>query len=481
MIPIPDMNFSGIMPAIVMAVAGLAAMVAGLIAPVYSRRLAYGISLLGIGIAFATNVPVRTMNETAFAGMVALDAYSWFFNILILIATGLTILISARYLDDEKLGLFEYYVLLLFAASGLMFMASGNHLLLIFVGLETLSIAIYVLAGVRHGDLKSREASLKYLIMGAFASGVFLYGAALLYGAAGSLSLQKLAEYFSSGSIGLLGIAGMGLLLVGFAFKVAAAPFHMWAPDVYEGAPTPITAFMAVGVKAAAFAAFIRVFMEGMAPVAGSWSNILWVIAVLTMIVGNLIAIAQENIKRMLAYSSIAHAGYILMGLIVGEQSGLSGTLYYLMAYTFTTMGAFGVVAVVGRRGEANVMLDDYRGLSRTHPALAAAMAICMFSLAGIPPTAGFVGKFAIFAAAVSQGYIWLVIIGVLTSALSVYFYFRVVMKMYMEAPAQEPPTLQFGAGVIVAIVVAVMGIIYLGVFPGTYLDMAAASVKPLF
>jgi NADH-quinone oxidoreductase subunit N len=183
----------------------------------------------------------------------------------------------------------------------------------------------------------------------------------------------------------------------------------------------------------------------------------------------------------MLAYSSIAHAGYILMGLIVGEQSGLSGTLYYLMAYTFTTMGAFGVVAVVGRRGEANVMLDDYRGLSRTHPALAAAMAICMFSLAGIPPTAGFVGKFAIFAAAVSQGYIWLVIIGVLTSALSVYFYFRVVMKMYMEAPAQEPPTLQFGAGVIVAIVVAVMGIIYLGVFPGTYLDMAAASVKPLF
>jgi NADH-quinone oxidoreductase subunit N len=199
------------------------------------------------------------------------------------------------------------------------------------------------------------------------------------------------------------------------------------------------------------------------------------------MIMGNLVAIAQENIKRMLAYSSIAHAGYLLMGLIVGHQAGLSGMLYYLMAYTFTTMGAFGVVAIVGRSGEANVMLDDYRGLSRTHPALALAMAICMFSLAGIPPTAGFVGKFAIFTAAVSQGYIWLVIVGVLTSAASVYFYFRVVMKMYMEAPETQAPKLRLGAGAILAITAAVIGVIYLGVFPGTYLDLAVASVQPLF
>jgi NADH-quinone oxidoreductase subunit N len=278
-----------------------------------------------------------------------------------------------------------------------------------------------------------------------------------------------------------MAVVGMGLLLAGFSFKVAAVPFHMWTPDVYEGAPTPITGFMSVGVKAAAFAAFIRVFFESFPELQVNWSQILWIVAVLTMVLGNLAALVQDNIKRMLAYSSIAHAGYILIGMIAGKEAGTSGVLYYLLAYTFTNLGAFGVVALVGSKGEANVMLDDYRGLAKRNPMIALVMSIFLFSLAGIPPTAGFVGKFTIFSAAISSGYIWLVVIGVLTSAASVFYYFRVVMKMYMEVPETVPQPLQFGAGMIMALFIAVVGVLYIGIFPTTYLHLATESVKPLF
>ncbi|MDD3473930.1 MAG: NADH-quinone oxidoreductase subunit N, partial [Syntrophaceae bacterium] len=284
-----------------------------------------------------------------------------------------------------------------------------------------------------------------------------------------------------SGSFSLMGVVGMGLLLVGFAFKVAAVPFHMWTPDVYEGAPSPITGFMSVGVKAAAFAAFVRVFFESLNALQVNWTNILWILAVLTMVLGNLAALIQDNIKRMLAYSSIAHAGYILIGMIAGSPDGVSGILYYLLAYTFTNLGAFGIVTLVGRKGEANVYLDDYRGLSRTHPALAVAMAIFLFSLAGIPPTAGFVGKFTIFSAAIKAGYIWLVIIGVLTSAASVFYYFRVVMKMYMESPDREPERLRFSPSMSLALVISVVIVLYIGIFPTTYLNLASESVRTLF
>lgn len=342
-----------------------------------------------------------------------MDAYTWFFNLLILIAAGLTILLSVRYLTDDGLDLDEYFVLLLFASAGMMFMVSANHLLTIFVGLETLSISIYVLVGILPSNAKSKEAALKYILLGAFSSAVFLYGAALLYGSAGSLGLPELAKYFKAGNISRMAYVGMGMVLVGFSFKVAAVPFHMWTPDVYEGAPSPLTGFMSVGVKAAAFAAFVRVFFQSMLPVQVNWIEILWLLAALTMILGNLAAIVQDNIKRMLAYSSIAHAGYILIGMVAGKEAGPAAILYYLLAYTFTNLGAFGVVALVGRKGEANVMIDDYRGLARSNPFLALAMSIFMFSLAGIPPTAGFVGKFTIFSAAINAGYIWLVVIGV--------------------------------------------------------------------
>ncbi len=481
MMSIPEVNLGGILPAVVLCIAGLVVMTVGL----YLRKGLIAtsaiISLVGVLIALMANAPLRMLNKQAFSGLISLDAYTWFFNLLILIATGLTVLTSVRYFTDDGLNLYEYFVLLLFSAAGMMFMVSGNHILTIFVGLETLSISIYILSGILPVNLKSKEAALKYIVLGAFSSAIFLYGAALLYGAAGSLSLPALAKYFQAGQISRMAVAGMGLLLVGFAFKVAAVPFHMWTPDVYEGAPTPFTGFMSVGVKAAAFAAFVRVFFEALTALQVDWTHILWVLAVLTMILGNVAALVQENIKRMLAYSSIAHAGYILIGMVAGKEAGTAGMLYYLLAYTFTNVGAFGVVALVGRKGEANVMIDDYRGLAKVHPLLALVMSIFLFSLAGIPPTAGFMGKFTIFSAAINSGYIWLVIVGVLTSAASVFYYFRVIMKMYMESPETAPTKLQFGPAMVLALSIATAVVLYIGIFPTTYLNLATESVKPLF
>lgn len=478
---IPEVNLGGILPAVILCIAGLVVMTVGL----YLRKGVIAtsaiISLVGVLIALLANAPLRMLNKQAFSGLISLDAYTWFFNLLILIATGLTVLTSVRYFTDDGLDLYEYFVLLLFSAAGMMFMVSGNHILTIFMGLETLSISIYILSGILPVNLKSKEAALKYIVLGAFSSGIFLYGAALLYGAAGSLSLPALAKYFQAGQISRMAVAGMGLLLVGFAFKVAVVPFHMWTPDVYEGAPTPFTGFMSVGVKAAAFAAFVRVFFEALTALQVDWTHILWALAVLTMILGNVAALVQENIKRMLAYSSIAHAGYILIGMVAGKEAGTSGMLYYLLAYTFTNIGAFGVVALVGRKGEANVMIDDYRGLAKVHPLLALVMSIFLFSLAGIPPTAGFMGKFTIFSAAINSGYIWLVIVGVLTSAASVFYYFRVIMKMYMESPETEPTKLQFGPAMVLALSIATAVVLYIGIFPTTYLNLATESVKPLF
>lgn len=481
MIQVPEINLGGILPAVILCLAGLVVMLVGLFTRKWVLGWAAIVSTVGVLVAFLANTPLRLMSKIDFSGLIVLDVYSWFCNLLILIAAGLTILISVRYFADDGLELYEYFVLLLFSAAGMMFMVSANHLLLVFVGLETLSISIYILAGVLPESTKSKEAALKYLILGGFSSAIFLYGAALLYGAAGSLTLPALAAYFKGGSYGLIGTLGMGMLLVGFSFKVAAVPFHMWTPDVYEGAPAPLTGFMSVGVKAAAFATFARVFYEGFVALQVNWVHILWVLAALTMILGNLAALVQDNIKRMLAYSSIAHAGYIMVGMVAGTEAGTSGMLYYLLAYTFTNLGAFGVVALVGRKGEANVTLDDYRGLGRTNPVLALLMSLFLFSLAGIPPTAGFIGKFTIFGAAIKAGYVWLVIIGVLTSAASVYYYFRVVMKMYMEAPATQPAPLRFGAAMVLALAVSAAGVLYIGIFPTTYLNLALASVKPLF
>ncbi|NOT55021.1 MAG: NADH-quinone oxidoreductase subunit N, partial [Deltaproteobacteria bacterium] len=374
--------------------------------------------------------------------------------------------------------------LLLFAAVGMMLMAAATDLIVIFLGLETMSVAVYVLAGIRRQNVKGNEAALKYFLLGAFASGFFLYGAALVYGATGSVKLGAVATYISTHLSGdqssPMLLAGMALLIVGFGFKVAAAPFHAWAPDVYEGAPTTITAFMAVGVKAAAFAAFVRVFLLSFGALHGQWEWILWVVAVVTMIVGNFTALVQDNIKRMLAYSSIAHAGYLLVAMVAGSELGGAALMYYLVAYGLMNLGAFAVVVAVGKKGEPNEEFNDYAGLGFRYPALAMMMTIFMLSLAGIPPLVGFTGKFYVFSAAVKAGYIWLAVIGVLNSVVSAYYYVRVIVTMYMQEGEKQVEPLSARPALATAIVAATVGTILVGVLPAKPMALARHSFASL-
>jgi NADH-quinone oxidoreductase subunit N len=369
----------------------------------------------------------------------------------------------------------------LFAATGMLLMAASAHFIMIFLGLEIMSIAVYVLAGLFREDPRSNEAALKYLVLGAFASGFLLFGMAMLYGASGgTLYLNELAGKL--GSLAALTkpltLLGLALIIVGFGFKVASVPFHMWTPDVYEGAPTNVTAFMAVGVKAAAFAAFARVMFQVFPDFTVQWNMVLWVLAVATMTLGNVVAIAQTNIKRMLAYSSIAHAGYLMVALVAANQLGAVSLLYYLLAYTLMNVGAFAVVILVGRKKDSYLNIYDYSGLGFQHPALAATMAIFMFALAGVPPTAGFVGKFYIFSAAVQAGYIWLAIIGVLNSLVSVYYYLRITVLMYMRPAEAELGPIPFTYGLTLAVALTAVATLAIGIFPNFFYNMAVNSVR---
>jgi NADH-quinone oxidoreductase subunit N len=365
----------------------------------------------------------------------------------------------------------------------MMFMAKANDLIIVFLGLETLSISIYVLVGFLRTNLKSNESSLKYFLLGAFSSAFLLYGIALVYGATGSTKLPDIARHLESlpqlVSNPLL-LAAVGMLIVGFGFKMALVPFHMWTPDVYEGAPTPITAFMSVGVKAAAFSAFLRVFLSSFPILRDDWTMILWILAVLTMTLGNVVAIAQENIKRMLAYSSIAHAGYILVAMTAGGDMATTSIIYYLMAYTLMNLGAFTVVILYSKKGEENILISDYAGAGFKYPFLSAAMTVFMFSLAGIPPLAGFVGKFYIFASAVKQGFIWLAIISVLNSLIAVYYYLRVTVFMYMKEPVKEVGHLSFSIPVIIALLITAFFTLHMGILPSGYLHLARESIAML-
>ena len=417
-------------------------------------------------------------------GMVAADDFRWVADWIFLGAAALTVLISFAYLEREQLLAPEYYVLLVFGTLGMMIMAAGADLMVIFLGLELMSVAVYVLAGFDRRRARSAEAALKYFLLGAFASGFLLYGIALLYGATGTTNLSLIGaqvSFMPQPSVMLL--AGSALLIVGFAFKIAAVPFHMWAPDVYDGAPTPVTAFMATGVKAAAFAALFRILVEAFGGVP-AWHDILWLLAVVTMIGGNLFALAQRSLKRMLAYSSVAHAGYLLVAITAGGASGTSAFIVYVIAYTLMSLGAFAVLTAKGKNGESDVLIDDLAGLAGRRPWLAFALAVCMLSLLGFPGTAGFIGKWYILLAATGAGENWLAAILVLTSVVSAGYYLPVIMAMYMKPEPIETAHAdvhldRWGRG---AVAVVVLALLLFGVWPNRLFDLARAagtSVQP--
>lgn len=405
-------------------------------------------------------------------GMVLMDRFALFFTAVVAICGLGTVLTSAHYLDRFGLNRSEYFALLFFASSGMVVLVSAYNLISLFLGLEMMSLSIYVLVGYRRRDLFSNEAALKYFLLGAFAIAFFLYGVSLIYGLTDTTNYRGIItvaveKHLAKYPLFLLAIA---LILAGFAFKISAVPFHMWVPDVYQGAPTPITTFMATAVKAASFAAFLRLFYMCFMMDRPQWAGIIAVLAVLTMTLGNIIALVQNNIKRMLAYSSIAHAGYIMVGLAslsVVNTRAASSVLFYVLAYAFMTMGAFALVSAVEKReGTRGLQISEYAGLGLQRPFLGLAMAVFMFSLAGIPPTAGFFGKYYIFSAAVEQGYVWLAIVGVLNSALSLYYYLRVLVVMYMQKSTQ-PLSAHDDLGVKVVLIASLFAILWMGIGPG--------------
>ncbi|HUI25612.1 MAG TPA: NADH-quinone oxidoreductase subunit N [Candidatus Kryptonia bacterium] len=440
------------------------------------------LGIVGLIVTMVASISLWNQHEIGFNGMMAVDRYALFFNLLLCFAAGLTLLMSMSYLELTDIRVGDYYSLVLFATVGMMLMAAATDLIVIFLGLELMSIAVYVLAGIWRRQLRSTEAALKYFLLGAFASGFLLFGIALLYGATGSTQLAVVASKIGAAGSEqrLLASVGMGLLLIGFGFKVAAVPFHVWVPDVYEGAPTSVTAFMAVGVKAAAFAAFARVFLHSLTKLSADWVPVLWVIAALTMTVGNVVAVRQQNIKRMLAYSSIAHAGYLLVGMIAAGEPGGSAVLFYLFAYALMNVGAFSVVIAVGKRGEPNEQLDDYAGIGFRQPFLGFVMSVFMLSLAGIPPLVGFAGKYFIFAAAVKSGYVGLAVIGVLNSAVSMYYYVGVLVKMYMVDGTVEVVSPTSRPYLFATMLVTVAGSLFIGLFPSFTLELARQAFLSL-
>ena len=475
-IAMQNVNIWAIMPSLVLTCFGMVL----LIVNVFSRRgqtahVAW-IAILGLVVTGFYSLAAWNNAQSGFDGSVVLDNFATFFNFTFLIAAGLTILMSDDYLKREGYPIGEYYPLILFTTAGAMWMASGNDLMTVFLGLEVLSVSLYVLAGLFRGQLKSNEAGLKYFLLGAFSTGFLLYGIALTYGITGTTKIQAISEFFAANPQALtspMAIAGMLLMSTGFLFKIAAAPFHMWTPDVYQGAPTPVTAFMSAGPKAAAFAAFIRILTVAMNGMESDWTSLLWALAVLTMVMGNFIAIYQTNLKRMLAYSSIAHAGYALVGLVAANEVGLSGVLFYMLGYTFMNLGAFGVLVLAGKTGEENLTLEGFSGFGFKRPLLGVAMTIFLFSLMGIPPTVGFAGKFYIFAGAVKAGYIWLAILGVLNSAVSLYYYLRVMVYMYFKNPEEDFSWVKIHAGAAISIVIALVGVLYLGILPDSVMELA--------
>jgi NADH-quinone oxidoreductase subunit N len=445
------------------------------------KRIHLVITMGSIAAALALTVLVQADGpKSGFAGMVAYDQYGVFFNVVVLLASLLAVVVSPDYLARIGVAIGEYYALSLFAAMGMVLMNMASNLIMLFIALEIMSISFYILCGMKRSDPKSVESGFKYFILGAFSSAILLYGIAFVYGATGTVNLAGIREGIANGADPSLLFAGLGLLIVGFGFKVGAVPFHMWTPDVYQGAPTSVTGMMATGVKAASFAAFGRVLVVGFMDVKDEWVGVLWVLAAATIMVGNVAALVQDDLKRMLAYSAVGHAGFLLMALVgIGDSAQASGLLFYLLAYVFMSMGAFAVLTLFSFEGQDLTDIKGLTGLASEHPWIAAGLSVCLLSLAGIPPTMGFVAKFYVFSAAISAGYVGLAVVGAIGGAIGVFYYLRPIVTMYMKSdvqpvPIEPTPTVNGVLGL------AVAAVLVFGLLPNLIVPLAKAGLASL-
>jgi NADH-quinone oxidoreductase subunit N len=493
----PGVNVTIILPELIVALAGVVVMLYDSFFP-KQRSVTGAISLIGLTIA---GVLLATMwgsdqPATAWNGMIAHDNLRLSFSFVFLFVSAMTVLISTVWVERENVPVGEYHALLLFATFGMMMMSAGNDLVVIFLGLETLSIATYVMAGLRKGDLKSNESAMKYFILGSFASAFLLYGMALVYGATGSTGLTQIAERVVNPNFPALLLVGGAMMIIGFGFKIAMAPFHVWTPDVYEGAPTPITGFMAAGPKAAAFASFLRVFVLGLPLVAGAqasatlhatWITALTVMAMITIIVGNVAAIMQDNVKRMLAYSSIAHAGYALVGFIgagmarteQARDEAIAAVAFYMLTYAVTNLGAFAIVTLLAQKNDRRTEFEDYNGIGFKSPVLAFSLSLFMLSLLGLPLTAGFMGKVLVFRPALEAGETLitiLVVVAVVNTAISAYYYLRLVVVMFFRERTTGWLEPKMPIGMAAALIITVLGVLYFGVFADRVIEKFAKS-----
>src|SRR5919108_2141914 len=472
-------DYGVILPELVVVGTAIVVLFLDLFVPADRRRWLAAVSVVGLLAALVTSVPLWGENRSAFGDTVVADSLAAFFNVLLIVVTILTVLISPRFLRALGLDYGEYYILLLGATAGMMLLAAATSLMTIFLGIELLSISLYVLSGFARTSSRSQEAAMKYLLLGGFASGFLLYGMALIYGATGSTTLKAIAAATASGAAGnVILLLGIGFLSVGLAFKASAAPFHMWTPDVYEGAPTVVTTFMSVATKSAAFAAIGRVFIATFPSIASRWYFPLVLIAIASLFIGNLVAIVQDNLKRMLAYSGVAHAGYILLGVLPGTAEGFSATLFYIAAYAVMNFGAFAVITALGSAGETSADIGYWRGLFYRRPFLATVMTIFMLSLAGIPPTVGFFAKLFVFQALVTAGLWAPLIIAVIMTVVSFYYYLRVIVIM-LAAPDEAVVDRQ-AVGVTTGAVLGATALasLVLGIFPGPVLDWATRAAS---
>lgn len=473
-----DINFSLLITELALSILGLTIFTLGVALPSKYGKGLGTLAVLGLLVILGLTAASWGKQGELLGGMYIVDLYTSFFKILCLVAAILVVFGSKLYVDTLVKHPLEYYSTIVFSTLGMIVMLSAGDFITLYIGLELMTISFIVLVAFRTRDGKSLEAGMKYLLLAGLSSAVLLYGLSLVYGATGTIIISQIAQKLVAGSAGPLLIVGLAMLVAGFGFKVSAAPFHMWSPDVYEGAPTPVTAFLAVGSKAASFAILIRVFVSGLYGIHDEWAMLIAVLAAISMVIGNLVAMAQTNIKRMLAYSSIAQAGYILVGLVTATQSGVKGIMFYTFLYLFATIGAFTVVAAVYTKINSDE-ISDYAGLSQRAPLAAVVLLVCFLSMAGIPPLAGFVGKFYLFMSIVDS-YLWLVYLGLIMSMVSVYYYLRVVLVMFRDMPA-DPTPLKMGNTVTITLMIALAATVFIGIYPEPLSELANTAAGAFF